>query len=105
MEAHPLENAWTAWRHHDRACTDMKQIAQIASVEDFWEWYEEWPKVSSIFFTGMSRKSVNGAVVTAVSLFKTGIEPKWEDKRNARGGVFSVRKCKYVSMICPHPCC
>jgi len=75
---HPLQNAWTLWFFkNDKTRTweeNQKPIITVSTVEDFWSLYNHI-EVASKLPPGSD-----------YSLFKEGIFPDWEDKRNQNGG-------------------
>jgi len=75
---HPLQNAWTLWFFkNDKTRTweeNQKPIITVNTVEDFWSLYNHI-EVASKLPPGSD-----------YSLFKEGIFPDWEDKRNQNGG-------------------
>jgi len=84
---HPLQNRWTMWYDNPGKKTSqaswgdhLRQIATFDTVEDFWRLFNNIQPPSGL---------LQGS---NYHLFKEGIEPKWEDKRNSRGGkwVFSL---------------
>eukprot|EP00005_Dracoamoeba_jomungandri_P007364 CAMPEP_0174265756 /NCGR_PEP_ID=MMETSP0439-20130205/27783_1 /TAXON_ID=0 /ORGANISM="Stereomyxa ramosa, Strain Chinc5" /LENGTH=215 /DNA_ID=CAMNT_0015352375 /DNA_START=113 /DNA_END=760 /DNA_ORIENTATION=+ len=82
---HPLQNSWTLWYDNPRKKTSqdtwgnhLKQVADFDTVEDFWRLYNNIQPAS---------KLTHGS---NYHLFKTGIEPKWEDSANEKGGKWVV---------------
>eukprot|EP01094_Clydonella_sp_ATCC50884_P011150 TRINITY_DN2094_c0_g1_i1.p1 TRINITY_DN2094_c0_g1~~TRINITY_DN2094_c0_g1_i1.p1 ORF type:complete len:229 (-),score=60.56 TRINITY_DN2094_c0_g1_i1:37-684(-) len=82
---HPLEHSWTLWYDHvvkkvsQASWGDhLKVISTFATVEDFWGVYNNVAKPSEV------------ASGSNFSLFKSGIEPKWEDVANASGGKWII---------------
>lgn len=75
---HPLHNDWSWWFFkNDKSHNwqdNLKFITTFSSVEDFWAVYNHIQPVSQLP-TGCD-----------YSLFKTGIEPMWEDPANRKGG-------------------
>ena len=74
---HPLQNAWTLWFFkNDKSRSweeNQRPIITVTTVEDFWSLYNHI-EVASRLPAGCD-----------YSLFKEGIFPDWEDKRNAPG--------------------
>jgi len=85
---HPLRTPWTLWYEFNlttgkRPSTtqwgeNLKEVFTFATVEDFWRLYNNISPPSQIQF-GCS-----------YNLFKKGIEPKWEDAANSKGGRWTV---------------
>ena len=75
---HPLQNAWTLWFFkNDKGRSweeNQRSIITVTTVEDFWSLYNHI-EVASKLPPGSD-----------YSLFKEGIFPDWEDKRNTNGG-------------------
>lgn len=75
---HPLQNSWTLWFFkNDKLRSweeNQKAIITVNTVEDFWSLYNHI-EVASKLTPGSD-----------YSLFKEGIFPDWEDKRNQNGG-------------------
>jgi len=75
---HPLQNAWTLWFfRNDKSRTwdeNQRAIITVSTVEDFWALYNHIEVPSKI------------PVGSDYSLFKEGIFPDWDDKRNKPGG-------------------
>merc|ERR1712232_504979 len=57
--------------------------------------YEYYPKPSELFFDGQNRKQLlrgdTRIGVAGLSLFKTGVEPKWEDDAHKTGFYMEAR--------------
>lgn len=79
---HPLQNAWTLWFYkNDKSRSwdeNQKAIITVDTVEDFWSLYNHI-EVASKLPSGSD-----------YSLFKEGIFPDWEDKRNQNGGRWMI---------------
>jgi len=75
---HPLQNSWTLWFFkNDKTRSweeNQKPIITVNTVEDFWSLYNHI-EVASKLSPGSD-----------YSLFKEGIFPDWEHKRNQNGG-------------------
>jgi hypothetical protein len=89
---HPLQNAWTLWFFkNDKARTweeNQRPIITVNTVEDFWSLYNHI-EVASRLPAGSD-----------YSLFKEGIFPDWEDKRNAPGGRWMINVDKRQRAEC-----
>ena len=55
-------------------------------MEDFWKYFNYVPLPSAFFSDGTRRFDFVDRSVEGLSLFRSGIEPKWEDPANAEGG-------------------
>ena len=83
---HPLNNLWGWWFFKsDKSRTwadNLKYIAEVGSVEDFWGLFNHVQPVSGL------------PSVCDYSFFKKGIQPMWEDKQNVQGGRWLVQLSK-----------
>eukprot|EP01104_Vermistella_antarctica_P000007 TRINITY_DN0_c1_g1_i1.p1 TRINITY_DN0_c1_g1~~TRINITY_DN0_c1_g1_i1.p1 ORF type:complete len:297 (-),score=86.34 TRINITY_DN0_c1_g1_i1:133-1023(-) len=84
---HPLQSSWTIWYDNPGKKTSqqswgdhLKQIISFNTVEDFWGIYNNIAKCSVL------QQGSN------YHIFKEGIQPKWEDPVNSKGG-------KWVLMV------
>jgi len=85
---HPLRIPWTLWyEYHLTQNTrpssnnwgeNIKQVYTFQSVEDFWRLYNNVTPPSQL------------QLGCSYNLFKKGIEPKWEDPSNAKGGKWTL---------------
>jgi translation initiation factor 4E len=82
---HPLQNRWSLWYDNPRKRTSadtwgnhLKHVVEFDTVEDFWRLYNNVMPASRL---------EHGS---NYHLFKAGIEPKWEDSANTRGGQWVV---------------
>jgi translation initiation factor 4E len=57
----------------------LKPVATVASLEDFWAYYQHFKRPTEL------------PVGSYIYLFQEGIKPVWEDKRNSQGGAFVLR--------------
>jgi len=89
---HPLQNAWTLWFFkNDKSRSweeNQRPIITVTTVEDFWSLYNHI-EVASRLPPGSD-----------YSLFKEGIFPDWEDKRNAPGGRWMINVDKRQRADC-----
>lgn len=101
MTTHPLQNTWVVWHHLQIEKTttwssSMQQLSEFSSLESF---YDITPQVlyPSLVFTNAheepSHKSAAAAAqpCNAISLFKRGIRPEWEDPANVFGSELVCR--------------
>lgn len=103
---HPFQEEWTVWEHHESTrkgpdtsyLQNMKELYSFKTVEQFWRFWNNYPKPSELFFDGRTKKKVTrqgeseGKCVEALSIFKKGIKPEWEDALNKIGGEWTLRK-------------
>jgi len=82
---HPLQHKWTMWydcaqkKVGQSAWGDqLRKIVTIDTVEDFWGLYNNIVKASKL------QQGAN------YHLFKEGVEPKWEDPENDKGGKWII---------------
>eukprot|EP00898_Chlorokybus_atmophyticus_P002020 jgi/Chlat1/2819/Chrsp187S02965 len=83
---HPLECRWTLWVNMPAGRKDkatyggnLKAVYTFGTVEDFWCMYNNVVPPSRL---------PTGA---GFSLFKEGIQPKWEDKKCEQGGTWTAQ--------------
>jgi len=84
-QKHPLQRRWTMWYDNPGKRTSqsswgdhLRKIVTIDTVEDFWGLYNNIVPAS---------KLPAGA---NYHLFKEGVEPKWEDAENEKGGKWII---------------
>jgi len=82
---HPLQHGWTLWYDNPRTRTTqttwgdhLKRVHTFNTVEEFWCLWNNI-KAANELPTGSD-----------YHLFKLGIEPKWEDKANTKGGKWLI---------------
>ena len=76
-----LAREWSLWYHQDKdnwKVSGFKKFYDIASVEDFWQMYNNWDKIGTI-----NQKHY--------FLMQKGISPIWEDPENQKGGCWSFK--------------
>jgi len=85
--SHPLKFGWTLWydaqlsggkRPGGTWGDNIKEVFTFSTVEDFWRLYNNLVLPSQL------------QQGSTYSLFKSGIEPKWEDPANEKGGKWTV---------------
>jgi len=85
--SHPLKYSWTLWydaqlsggkRPGGAWGENIKQVFSFSTVEDFWRMYNNLTPPSAL------------QQGSTYSLFKDGIEPKWEDPANEKGGKWTA---------------
>lgn len=92
----PLSHEWVVWeqlnmdaRKDSDYSNATKPVARFSSVQQFWWIWHHIPQPSELLQgKRMVRESSDGSksVVDAVIMFKEGIQPMWEDPKNASGG-------------------
>lgn len=65
--------------------SQIKNIASVATVEEFWSVYVHLHRVSQL------------APMTDYYLFQDGVQPMWEDEANKKGGRLVIRLTKNAS--------
>jgi len=82
---HPLQHRWTMWYDNAGKRTSqsswgdhLRKIVTFDTVEDFWGLYNNIVPASKL------------AAGANYHLFKEGIEPKWEDSENEKGGKWVI---------------
>jgi len=85
-ELHPLESSWDLWYLSADKTKDwddrLTKLMTFQTVEDFWALYHHVQLPSKL------------PVGSDYMLFKTGIEPKWEDEQNKDGGKWTLETNK-----------
>jgi len=84
--SHPLHSTWTLWYDCELSSgkrpsnwgSNLQEVYTFSTVEDFWRMYNNLPPAAQL---------QQGC---GFNLFKKGIEPKWEDVKNAKGGKWTV---------------
>lgn len=103
---------WTLWEQYETKDSSnykdtMMKVAWFNDPISFWKVWNTVPHAEPVNYVHYFDEEVEKAMVakhyisngvdqkiSAVSLFKTGILPAWEDPVNAKGGEFSVKlKC------------
>ncbi|XP_018591842.1 eukaryotic translation initiation factor 4E-1B isoform X1 [Scleropages formosus] len=83
---HPLQNRWALWFYkNDKSKVwqdNLKIITKFDTVEDFWALYNNIRPASKLS-SGCD-----------YAVFKDGIEPMWEDRRNKCGGRWLITLSK-----------
>lgn len=65
-ETHPLQNEWSVWEHHEcdpkksasGYSQSMKEIYRFKTVEDFWAFFNNYPKMRYVVVV-VGRKKTN----------------------------------------------
>jgi hypothetical protein len=92
---HRLHSEWAFWEHKEikKGASDEEwsnaagQLTNFNTIEQFWAIWNNVPAPSELFFNGkQKRKLVRSGAIEALSIFKRGIRPEWEDPCNKDGG-------------------
>lgn len=82
---HPLQNRWVLWYDNPGKRTNaaswgdyLQKVTEFDTVEDFWRIFNNIKPASNL------------PAGSNYHLFKEGIEPKWEDVANSKGGKWVV---------------
>jgi hypothetical protein len=102
----PLKNTWVLYDHTKSDSqtyeASTRKVCEFNSVVKFWQIFNNYPNPSKIFNNGTHRPIMKciendkeiSKEISSLSVFKTGILPKWEDPVNRYGAEFSKRKFK-----------
>ena len=65
----------------------------FSTIQDFWRYYNNYPCPTKIFYTGTNKPKIKNPdrEIASLSLFRQGIDPKWEHVDNSNGGEFALR--------------
>jgi len=94
--SHPLKYGWTLWydaqlsggkRPGGTWGDNIKEVFTFSTIEDFWRLY------NNIMLPSQLQQG------STYSLFKNGIEPKWEDPENEKGGKWTAIIAKSKGML------
>lgn len=101
---HVLQHQWSFFLHYPTFSLNTRnyssqayeKLGDVSTVEAFWQYFEHIPSPSAVFATmdgpRVSRPKVDGRILEAIGLFKTGPRPEWEDPLNLKGGHWECRK-------------
>lgn len=97
---YPLANTWVMYDHvkssSDTYESNTRKVCEFSDVVQFWQIFNNYPPPSKLFNNGINRPvmkcSDGDKEITSISVFKKGIEPKWEDPVNKKGAEFYKRK-------------
>lgn len=94
----PLPSPWVWFEHlHLEAAGtaapsswDMKtrMLGRTDTVSRFWSYFDSVPSPSVIFLPGVCV----GRTLESLSIFRSGVQPKWEDPANEQGGEWYGRR-------------
>ncbi|CAE7690684.1 NCBP, partial [Symbiodinium pilosum] len=93
-EVLPLRYTWVVWQQLASSGKSVpyeqstKQIASVATVEEFWHVFDRLPQPSDLLTRRMAEKAVEDGshIVDALMIFREGVLPQWEDAANSEGG-------------------
>ncbi|KAG7026150.1 hypothetical protein SDJN02_12649 [Cucurbita argyrosperma subsp. argyrosperma] len=93
QQSHKLERKWTFWfdnqsRPKQGAAwgSSLRKVYTFDTVEEFWCLYDQIPKPSKL------------PANADFHLFKSGVEPKWEDPECANGGKWTVTSSRKANL-------
>lgn len=88
-----FETPWVWYAHFHCASVNYgasyMELGRFSTIREFWCMYNNLPGIEHIH-DGTVR--LGGAVVVAYSLFRDGVRPEWEDKRNIVGSEWGCRE-------------
>jgi translation initiation factor 4E len=95
VKLHPLEYSWSFWflkGDRTKSWFDcLQKVAEIHTIEDFWE-YDEFTSYNEVYDSLILRMYHDNSPASSLRwgsdyyLFKTDIQPMWEDPKNVNGG-------------------
>ena len=101
-EGKPLNSGWSIWEHRKQGkgmtmgkeyMAGMARIADFKTVQGFWQFWNQLPLPSEFFTNKSGHKRVfEDRELEALSVFREGIEPMWEDSMNTNGGEWYLRR-------------
>ena len=95
---HKLSGPFSIWEHRGTQKGNAKKrgssylagiskLTDFDTVEQFWKLWDYIPSPSQLFAVNQNTYRR----VESLSVFRQGIEPKWEDEKNAGGGEYYFR--------------
>ena len=102
-----LNTGWSIWEHRkqigkyqgDAYLDNLVRIADFRTVERFWQHWQQLPLPSEFFYDGQTRRTFNNRVIEGLSVFREGVEPKWEDEMNENGGEFYFNRGMHLDTL------
>ncbi len=94
----PLIDKWTLYDHSksikDSYEQSIRKVGTIITTDDFCEIFRKYPGIENIFSRRLDKELIKPFIIhnnskreiSAISLFKDNIQPKWEDPLNTKGG-------------------
>lgn len=90
-----LCSPWTWWEHEHSGDYNSTQLGSCDNIATFWQYFNNIPQPETFFTTkAAKRKLVGRRKVDALSLFRQGVAPEWEDPQNSSGGEILFRSDK-----------
>lgn len=84
-QLHPLQNKWTFFFNPPQKpapgaewTSNVKPVTEFSTVEDFWRLFNVLKSPSQL------------SIGSNYHMFKSGIQPEWEDEQNRRGGKWTI---------------
>lgn len=107
VEEHRLHSSWSIWEHArsnasdtDASYRDGKRlVCSMSTVEQMWAALKYVPSPSDFFSDGNQRHDFINRSIEALSIFRDGIEPMWEDPANASGGEWNLRTSMHLNIL------
>jgi len=100
-----LNDTWVLWEHQKNNNMNYEQntceLGTFNNLPDFWRYYNNYPYPSVIFSDGIEKPIISNPdrEIASISLFKKGIEPKWEDPKNTNGAEIAIRKFRNIEEL------
>lgn len=97
QEPAKLAYTWSFWEQpakEDAKYEEMtNKVCDFSTVQDFFKLFNRVPQPSSLLESRPMREQPDGKThgIDAISIFREGIRPEWEDKLNATGGHFQFQ--------------
>ena len=95
-----LNTGWSIWEHRkqqgrfisDAYLDSLVRVADFRTVERFWQHWQQLPLPSEFFNDGNGVRQFTNRQIEGFSVFREGVEPKWEDPMNENGGEWYFRR-------------
>ena len=88
-----LETEWVWYGHHPCGSNTYSkayvELGRFCTVFDFWQHYNAFPSIDAVY-DGTVR--INGSLIVAYSVFRSGVRPEWEDPVNSGGSEWGCRE-------------
>lgn len=90
-----LDHQWILYEHtrstEDNYDSCISTVAAVDSLVRFWQIVNRYPAPSKLFSDATTKNIFNSKDVVALSFFRDGVEPRWEDPENEKGAEVSKR--------------